>query len=155
MHGSIGLFEADIILQYEYLLKQYLMSNHTEKRLLKLCKEPLLKLVYCSILICTQDKSSINAAIDNLVYLSPKRQLLYVTDTGLPNPEFKTQSPLPSGRFEHLSCFFPGLLALGAETLWDDEITSQEREKWKWVAEGIAWSCAMMYRDTVSLPSLQ
>jgi len=106
------------------------MSNHTEKRLLELYK------------------SSINGVLDNLIYLSPHRQLLYVTDIGRPSPFSKEQKLVPSHKFEHLACFLPGLLALGANSLWEDEASIQERERWKWAAEGIAWSCATMYRDT-------
>jgi hypothetical protein len=94
------------------------------------------------------DKSSVNGAIDNLVYISPQREFLYITDLSVSSPYSQSQ-PLPSRRFEHLSCFFPGVLALGAQMLTDDEITPQEREKWQWAAEGIAWGCALMYRDTV------
>ena len=44
------------------------------------------------------------------MYVTPNRGLLYVTDTR--GPERK-----PSHSVEHLACFFPGLLALGAHTL--------------------------------------
>ena len=48
--------------QYEYLLKQYLLSGRTEKYLLEMY-------------IAATD-----AMIDNTLYLSPTRNLLYVTD---------------------------------------------------------------------------
>jgi len=48
--------------QYEYLLKQYLLSGRTKKYLL-------------DMYIAATD-----AMIDNTLYLSPTRNLLYVTD---------------------------------------------------------------------------
>lgn len=44
-----------------------------------------------------------------MLYLSEARNLLYVTDT---NRDFR-----PSHNFEHLSCFLPGLFAVGADQL--------------------------------------
>lgn len=67
--------------------------------------------------------NAVRGILGNLVFLSPKRNLLYITDTtGL----------IPSRKFEHLSCFFPGLLALGAETLPDSVMSQQERELHMW-----------------------
>lgn len=63
--------------------------------------------------------------LENLVFLSQTRNLLYVTDTN---------SFAPSRKFEHLSCFFPGLLALGASTLPDTIMSSRERELHMWAA---------------------
>jgi hypothetical protein len=101
-------------------------------------------------LIGTADKSSINTVLDNLVFLSPTREFLYVTDLGMPAPEANNVRT-PSRRFEHLSCFLPGLLALGAEqlTVQAGECTAEEQEKWMWAAEGLAHSCWLMYVDQV------
>ncbi|KAH8110099.1 seven-hairpin glycosidase [Phellopilus nigrolimitatus] len=110
---------------YEYLLKQYLMSGRTETRL---------RDMYIT---------SMNGAIENLLYLSPGRQILYVTDV------FVRERPEPERKFEHLSCFFPGLLALGAHTL-ANEMSADERALHMWAAEGLAYSCWLMYADQAS-----
>jgi mannosyl-oligosaccharide alpha-1,2-mannosidase len=68
---------------------------------------------------------SIQGILENLVFLSHTRNLLYITDTnGL----------IPTRKFEHLSCFFPGLLALGASTLPDAVMSPKERELHMWAA---------------------
>lgn len=81
--------------------------------------------------------------INNLVYLSPTRNLLYVTNT---------LNDVPSRKLEHLSCFFPGLLALGAEFLDTNDIfaSKSDIQLHEWVAEGIAHSCYLMYAESVS-----
>jgi len=110
---------------YEYLLKQYLLSGKTEHRLAEMYMK------------------SMTGILENLVFLSPTRNLLYVTDTtgaGL----------IPSHKLEHLSCFFPGLLALGANTLPESIMTKQQRELHMWAAEGLAHTCWVMYADQPS-----
>lgn len=47
--------------------------------------------------------------INHLMYLSRDRNLLFVTDIG--------NWGTPSGNMEHLSCYLPGVLALGARLL--------------------------------------
>ncbi|KZT32445.1 seven-hairpin glycosidase [Sistotremastrum suecicum HHB10207 ss-3] len=79
---------------YEYLLKGYLLSGRTEKRLLDMYL------------------AASTTALQNLTYISPTRNLLYITDS---------TNAYPSHKFEHLSCFFPGLLSLGAESLSVEE----------------------------------
>jgi len=66
------------------------------------------------------------------------RGLLYVTDF---------TSNWVSRRFEHLSCFLPGLLALGAEMLPEDGLSADERQLHKWAAQGLGEACAAMYSD--------
>lgn len=97
----------------------------------------------------------------SLLYISPKRGLLYVTDT-----RNSATKPAPSNKFEHLSCFLPGLLALGANTLPDSAFEQQQphserptlldeaelrRHDWRELhmlaAEGLAESCYQMYAD--------
>lgn len=78
-----------------------------------------------------------NAVINNLLFLTPNRGLLYVTDT---------EGGLPTYKFEHLSCFLPGLLALGVHTL-TDRLTPRERELHGWAAHGLAYTCWMTYAD--------
>lgn len=110
------------------------------------------------------DLKSVHGAINNLMFLSPTRNILYATDAKYGNP---------SRQFEHLSCFFPGLLALGASALTDADfallksssyptagITSDdtipliagldERLLHQWAAEGMAYACWLMYADEPS-----
>lgn len=83
-----------------------------------------------------------SGVIDNLLYLSPNRQLLYVTDVNGRGD--------PSGKFEHLSCFLPGLLALGAKTLPSSVMSPAHRELHMWAAEGLGHSCWLMYAERPS-----
>lgn len=71
------------------------------------------------------DMKAIQGILENLVFLSHTRNLLYITDT---------TDLVPSRKFEHLSCFFPGLLALGATTLPEAVMSSKERELHMWAA---------------------
>lgn len=88
---------------------------------------------------------AMQGVIDNLVHLSPTRDLLYVTNT---------LNTVPSRRFEHLSCFFPGLLALGAKYLDTDDddllASKSDIQLHEWVAEGIAYSCYVMYAESMT-----
>lgn len=79
-----------------------------------------------------------SGVIRNLLYLSPTRNLLYLSD--LENGQL-------TGKFEHLACFFPGLLALGASTL---NLADSERQLYLWAAEGLGHSCWIMYADQAS-----
>ncbi len=93
------------------------------------------------------------------MYVTPNRQMLYVTDTS--GSEFH-----PSHNFEHLSCFFPGLLALGAHTLplnlsiLDPAQLNPEAQRAYRIlenydlralhmaaAEGLATSCWLLYKE--------
>ncbi|TDL21105.1 seven-hairpin glycosidase [Rickenella mellea] len=110
---------------YEYLLKQWLLTGKSEKESLEMYVRQA------------------NLIIENLLYLSPTRGLLYVSDVLIS----KNRPPSPSHRFEHLSCFLPGLLALGAHTLPPAALSDKQRERHWWAAEGLAYSCWMMYAD--------
>src|SRR5882672_3113945 len=105
----------------------------------------------------------------HLVYISPSRNLVYVTDTDV-------RSEIPTHKFEHLSCFLPGLLALGAHLLPLDDLTSlgidylrlsdnldyetrqdylrlskyNLRDLHMWAAKGIAETCYLTYADQPS-----
>lgn len=62
-----------------------------------------------------------------------------------------TPFPRPSRVFEHLSCFLPGLLTLGAHTLSSTgDLTAEESERHQWAAEGLANTCWVTYADHVS-----
>jgi hypothetical protein len=78
---------------------------------------------------------SANGIIDRLLYLSPTRELLYVTDANRGKP---------SGTFEHLSCFLGGLFALGAANIPNAPPTH------RWAAEGLTHTCWIMYADQPS-----
>ena len=109
--------------------------------------------------------------IMQLLYLSPERNLLYVTD--IHNTIFEKPAR-PSHVFEHLSCFLPGLLALGAHTLPLDKLDDlgidldklgnekmfgyggkgyktlkgyNLKELHMWAAEGLAHTCWVTYAD--------
>jgi hypothetical protein len=136
--------------------------------------EQMLNLSTSLIIVLSVDIRMTTHLINNLLYLSPTRHLLYVTDTDMPTFE---SNDSPSHIFEHLSCFLPGLLALGVETLpLDnleslgidlDDLGSEEmfgvagkgykklkshnlRELHLWAAEGLATTCWMTYVDQPS-----
>ncbi|PCH44101.1 glycoside hydrolase family 47 protein [Wolfiporia cocos MD-104 SS10] len=129
---------------HEYLLKMYLMTAQSDKSSYEMYIR------------------TTNHILTNLMYLTDARELLYVTDVA--TPTFS-----PSHRFEHLSCFLPGLLALGADqldlsldvldprTLGDEERRSYEllkhydlRQLHRWAAEGLTTACYLMYADQPS-----
>jgi mannosyl-oligosaccharide alpha-1,2-mannosidase len=79
-----------------------------------------------SVDIFHADMKAMDGIINHLLYLSKDRNLLYVTDLGAWGT--------PSGDMEHLSCFLPGLLALGARLLdpeypWLDRFSSRIRPR--------------------------
>ncbi|KAJ6538435.1 glycoside hydrolase [Mycena vulgaris] len=116
-HFSVGAY-ADSA--HEYLLKQWLLTARSE---------PHTKALYLR---------AVESIIDTLLYVTPKRKLLYVTDVN---------SGVPSFKFEHLSCFLPGLLALGVHTL---DLPLPTKELHAWAAEGIATTCWLSYADQAS-----
>ncbi|KAF8166576.1 glycoside hydrolase [Mycena galopus ATCC 62051] len=116
-HFSVGAY-ADSA--HEYLLKQWLLTAQSEPK----TKELYLR--------------AVDSIIDTLLYVTPNRNLLYVTDVTNGSPSFK---------FEHLSCFLPGLLALGVHTL---DLPLPKKELHEWAAEGIATTCWLSYADQAS-----
>ncbi|EKM50182.1 glycoside hydrolase family 47 protein [Phanerochaete carnosa HHB-10118-sp] len=113
---SVGAF-ADSA--HEYLLKQWLLTSRSETKAMKLYLK------------------AASGILNHLLYLTPNRQLLYVTDTSGTNAT-------PSHTFEHLSCFLPGLLALGAHTL---PLSEDDKELHNWAAQGLAYTCWITYAD--------
>ncbi|KAH9479527.1 Mannosyl-oligosaccharide alpha-1,2-mannosidase IA [Psilocybe cubensis] len=99
---------ASLQLEYAYLAKLTGKVEHYNR------SEAVMKALSSADLRYTSDIRATTYIITNLLYLSPTRNLLYVTDAiaGSYN-----QQDTPSHIQEHLSCFFPGLLALGAHTL--------------------------------------
>lgn len=146
-HLSVGAASDSA---HEYILKQYLMTARKDKANL----EMYLRFT--------------SHVLNNLMYISPNRHLLYVTDSKL----YRTGNR-PTHNFEHLSCFFPGLLALGAHTLplnnleevglnftalADDLLPKQKlgyevltsfdlKDLHLWAAEGLAQTCYLTYAD--------
>lgn len=92
----------------------------------------------CPISECIVDLRAVESIIDTLLYVTPNRNLLYVTDVSGGTPSFK---------FEHLSCFLPGMLALGVHTL---DLPPATKELHLWAAEGIATTCWLSYADQPS-----
>jgi mannosyl-oligosaccharide alpha-1,2-mannosidase len=84
------------------------------------------------------DLRSANAILDHLTYITPTRNLLYVTDAKVNASGYLA----PSHFFEHLTCFLPGVLALGAATLLDAPRTHL------WAAKGLAHTCWTLYADS-------
>ena len=84
------------------------------------------------------DKKSATGIINNLIYVTEKRGIMYVGDIENNNMVH---------RLEHLSCYLPGVLALGAFTL---DLTPEERELHQWAAHGLASTCAVTYADQPS-----
>lgn len=73
--------------------------------------------------------------INKLLYISPRRKLLYVTDVA---------SGRPIHDLQHLSCFLPGLFALGVHAL---DLSPRDKELHTWVAQGLAHTCWITYAD--------
>lgn len=121
---------------------------------------------------CTsQDLRFTTHVINNLLYVSSQRQLLYVTDSTINGNRTAT-----SHFFEHLSCFLPGLLALGTHLLplnnlettginitqLGDDLPPKYRQGYEALAgfdladlhlcaaEGIAQTCYLSYADQPS-----
>ncbi|KAF8551349.1 glycoside hydrolase family 47 protein [Imleria badia] len=138
---------------HEYTLKQFLLTARSDRASL----ETYLRFT--------------THVINHLLYVSSQRQLLYVTDATINGNRTAT-----SHTFEHLSCFFPGLLALGAHLLplnnletiginitqLGDDLPPKYRHGYEalagfdladlhiWAAEGIAQMCYLSYADQPS-----
>ncbi|KAF8752231.1 Glycosyl hydrolase family 47 [Rhizoctonia solani] len=99
---------------FEYLLKQYLLTGRTEAALRDLWLQ------------------ASDSIISHMLFISPNRKLLYVTDIASP-------AHTPAGKLEHLSCFLPGLFALG--------MTKERKERYMWAAIGLTNTCIGVYED--------
>ena len=93
------------------------------------------------IIITKLDIKSATGIINKLIYQTPNRGLLYVGDILLGKFDH---------RLEHYSCYLPGVLALGAFTLPDTELSPKQKEIHRWAAHGLAYTCAMLYADEES-----
>ena len=106
---------------------------------------------------------STNHILTNLLYVTPNRGLLYVTPVQTTSDGSRTS---PTKTFEHLSCFLPGMLALGVHSLPPTTFSGSMprtkvdnhkllrnydlRELHMWAAEGLGESCWLMYADEPS-----
>ena len=133
---SVGAF-ADSA--YEYLLKQWLLSGRTDTKARDLCttSSPFPYTPRPDI-DNPSDLRTANAVLEHLTFVTPSRNLLYVTDATVnTNGDFN-----PSHTFEHLTCFYSGVLALGAAMIPDVPQTHL------WAAKGLAHTCWTLYADS-------
>ena len=130
---------------YEYLLKQWIQSGDPKAR--QQCK----KKPHFSYLSSTRfskikskiftDIKSATGIINKLIYQTPERGLLYPVDI---------RSGTPIHRLQHLSCYLPGVLALGASLLPDSELSPKQKEIHRWAAHGLAYTCYISFADQES-----
>ncbi|KAG6864617.1 hypothetical protein C0991_008265 [Blastosporella zonata] len=106
---------------YEYFLKQYILSG--------------------DIKALTQYLKSIDGIMKWLLFVTPTRELLYVASMN---------HRAVKHELEHLACFLPGLLALGAHIIPEAYMSPKERERHRWAAEGLAYTCYVSYADQKS-----
>ncbi|KAF8896775.1 glycoside hydrolase family 47 protein [Gymnopilus junonius] len=103
---------------YEYLLKQWLLTGDEQAR--------------------EQYLVSAEGIINNLIYITPNRGLMYAGEI---------DRGMMLHRLEHLSCFLPGMFALGAVTL---DLPPETRELHEWVAQGLTYTCTVSYLEQKS-----
>lgn len=53
----------------------------------------------------------------------------------------------PTHAYEHLTCFLPGMLALGAHTV---DMDPEVKKRHEWAAKGLAYTCYVSYVDQTS-----
>ncbi|KAI0690315.1 glycoside hydrolase [Cytidiella melzeri] len=141
-HISVGAASDSL---HEYLLKLYLLTGQKDQVSLDLYVK------------------TVNRILTTLLYVSSNRGLLYVTDA----IHADKSEPIPTHKFEHLSCFLPGLIALGVHSLPDRAfdnaqpkgMTAEDEQEilqydWKELhmtaAKGLAEACYQMYEDQPS-----
>ncbi|KAI0782675.1 glycoside hydrolase [Abortiporus biennis] len=125
---------------HEYILKYYLLTGRTDPASLDLY-------------LRTTDH-----ILTNLLYLTPERSLLYITDVW-------SIEPKASHKLEHLSCFLPGLFALGIHSLPKSAFTNDRASTLPrhdllksyalydlhlWAATGLGETCWLMYADQIN-----
>lgn len=110
-----------------------------------MCGSPTIaSCLYIALTASLQDLKSVRGVLENLMYLSGTRNLLYVTDIRGPQS-------VPGYKLEHLSCFYAGLLALGVETLTGTgDLPLADAELHRWAAEGLTTTCYLAYAETPS-----
>jgi hypothetical protein len=84
---------------HEYLLKLYLLTGRSDMTSLQMCKsEPSGSFFSPLTYPLIPDLRFTTETIDNLIYLSPTRELMYVTDVN-------HEERVPTHSFQHLSTF--------------------------------------------------
>lgn len=67
-------------------------------------------------------------------------------------PKYKLTEHGPDGRvyfrMDHLSCFTPGMIALGLQRIPDSDLDSKRRRMWTRMAEGLTESCAELWTSS-------
>jgi len=91
-------------------------------------------------MILITDLESIEGILSTLLFITPKRQLLYLTDV-------RGKDEFPDNQMEHLGCYLPGVLALGAYRL---DLPKETKERHQWAAEGLAYTCWVVYNEQAS-----
>jgi hypothetical protein len=81
---------------------------------------------------CLTALKATSGVIRNRLFLSPGRHLLYISDL---------DNGVLTLKFEHLTCFFLGLLTLAASIL---DLPESEHQLYMWAAEGL---CRIMYAN--------
>ena len=87
------------------------------------------------------DIKSATGIINKFIYQTPTRGLLYLVEI---------TDGILYHRLEHLTCYLPGVLALGAFLLPDTELSPKDKEIHRWAAHGLAYSCAVSFLDQKS-----
>ena len=149
---------------YEYLLKQWIQNGDLKARQQCKQKSPKKKAAFFLHVFFfplnqpfpkNLDIKSATGIINNLIYQTPTRGLLYAGDISRGSLDH---------RLEHLSCYLPGILALGAHILPDTDTTTtttteeeeeeilppKQKQIHKWAAHGLAYTCAVSYADQKS-----
>lgn len=126
--------------QYEYLLKGWLLSGKTEVHLLQM-RAYLSNRLNGLFTVEHTDMEAMRSAVRQLVFLSRSRHLMYMTEL---------RAGKPTGNFQHLTCFFPGLLALTIQVVPDTAYMDNEKEVFEYVAEGLANTCYILYADSLT-----
>ena len=83
------------------------------------------------------DLKSVDGVMEKMLYLSSKRDLLFLTILNGGRVEYI---------FEHLACFYAGLLALGVEVL-GSALTQEQADLHRWAAEGLTNTCYLIYAE--------
>mmetsp|Transcript_71849 Transcript_71849/g.131545 ORF Transcript_71849/g.131545 Transcript_71849/m.131545 type:complete len:787 (+) Transcript_71849:82-2442(+) len=113
---------------YEYLLKQWVQSPQEGR-----FKELFLKFM---------------EELPHMVMPKPES-----TQEG-PIPKYKLIEANPDGRvvwkMDHLSCFTPGMIALGLRRIPASDLDDKQRNMWLRMAEGLTASCAELWTSTKS-----
>jgi len=115
---------------YEYLLKQWLQSPGE-----------------------VHFKESFLAVVDDLLSSFVAPNPLAASSSGSATPHFKLIEKAPNGapvwKMDHLSCFVPGMIALGLQSLPEEDVKAHlGNTTWRSVAEGLTLSCADMWTST-------